>query len=287
MELLRRLNDCFAASGYEEEIREVVFEHLSHWYDVSVDALGNVIASKSGAGEHLAFLAPMDTGGVLLNYKKEDTSYYFVKLSPELKANLQDAKGRALDGTVGKFFYVSEQPEKSYFHAESELELPMIADVSVSFSVSEERITSRHAALYALLALAERLRAVSSPVTFVALAQTKLRQRGAYGHLPNDVDMHVLIEPLEVGKYHLGDGAIFSLKDGAYLCPERVFERFSAFQNRYVGEDKPSLAAVLSRQGNGRLVASLKIPVRGIGTANETFCLADVKDLCNKLSKLL
>lgn len=288
MELLRRLNDSFSASGYEDEIRTVVCEYLSQWYDISVDVLGNVVASKKGVGETIVFAAPMDTGGVFLNCRKEENSYYYVKISSEAKTDPKDAKGRTFDGATGMFVQNRDHPEYSHFVSNGgSIALPSIADILVPFSASEKRVTSRQAALYALLLLAEKVHMLPFSFTFVALAQTMLRQRGAFGRLPQDAAFCVVLEPLEAGRYQPGDGAVLCLKDGVYLCPEQVRMKFSTFKKYYVSEEKPSLSAALAKQGRGHLVASVKIPVRGIGTKDETFCPSDIHDLCHRLFGLV
>ena len=84
----------------------------------------------------------------------------------------------------------------------------------------------------------------------------------------------------------LGNGAILCLKDGSYLCPDYVKTKIGAYNNKLVCEEKPSLAFELSRQEHGRMVASVKIPAKGIGTTAERFCMDDVLDLCDRLASL-
>lgn len=288
MELLKRLNDSFSACGYEEEVRAVVSDYLSKWYAVSGDTFGNVIATKAGEGQHLAFAAPMDTGGLFLNYEKSAGCYHYVKLSTNVKTNLQNALGRTFDGHKGVFLHHSEEPDQSYLDLGGEpIMLPMVADITVPFAVYGNRVVSRQGALFALLKLAEKLAGCSCAITIAALAQTSLQHRGACGKLPSDADFYTLIEPMEEGRFHMGDGGVLCLKDGVYLMPESLKERFSAFENRCVCECKPSLAATLSKQQGGLRVASVKLPVRGMGTVTETFCPTDIDDLCGKLAALV
>ncbi len=281
MELLKRLNESFSASGYEEEIKSVVVDYLSQWYAITSDALGNVIATKKGTEEHLVFCAPMDSGGYYLNHEKDDKAYSFTKLSSASKGKVDSAKARTYSGIKGTF-----SEDGKTFVSDEKLVLPTVADIIVPFSVSEYRINSRHGDLYGLLLLAERLKNVPQEITVVALAQTSLRQRGVFGMIPASADLYVLIELLENRHVSLGDGAVLCLKDGAYICPQTVKEKICMFDKMYVGEEKPSLAFELSRQGHGRRVASIKIPAKKIGTTEETFCMGDVFNLCNKLTSL-
>ncbi len=284
MELLRRLNNSFSASGYEDEIRAVVCEHLSKWYDVKVDVLGNVIATRGTEGKHFAFLAPMDTGGYYLNHQKCEGAYHCTKIARTSDTNLNGLLGCTFSGKKGTF--AQEKDEILFLLDKEETTLPDVADIMVPFSVSEHRITARHADLYAMLLLAERLKDAPLTVSFVALAQTTHRRRGAYGTLPKEADLYVLIEQLENEKFRHGQGAILCLKDDRYLCPKVVKNNCAMFENRYVCEEKGTLASALACQDHGRLVASVKIPTSNIGTQNERFSLADVNDLCDKLVAL-
>lgn len=286
MELLKTLNNCFSVSGYEDEIRAEVCKELSKHYSVSVDVLGNVIATRAGKGENLAFAAPMDSGGVFLNCEKSAGQYHFVPLSPLVKMPTAHALGRTYDGHHG-VFSVSQDKENSYFDLGTECaKLPTVADIKVPFCRIGEYVLSRHGALYTLLRLAEKLSGSDRNLTFVALAQTMLRHRGAYGLLPQEPEIYTLIETAENDRLLPGDGAALCLKEGSYLMPEEVGTRFYMFKKRVVFEADSSLAATVAKQKNGRMVASLKIPVLEKGTSTERFLIRDVNELCEKLVTL-
>lgn len=277
MELLKQLNDAFSVCGYEDEIREVVKKYFSKHFNVYVDRLGNVIARKEGKGKHFVFLAPMDVPGAFLNVQKEEDEFFSTKLSGTFKVT-EDCSARTNNGTSGRFFVDEKRPEHAYYKSEGEsVDLPAVAEISVSFSKDGERVTSRHGALYALMKLSEEVCGEDSSFTFVALAQTSLRQRGAYGDIPDGADCYTLIEQYENERFKLGEGAILCLKDGGYVMPlslKNCFVRY--FENLLVCDEKPSLAGTLCRQRGGRRVASVKLPVSGWRTQNETFSLKDI-----------
>ncbi len=280
MELLKQLNESFSVCGYEEEIREVVARFLSKYYDVHVDRLGNVIAHKAGTGEHLVFLSPMDVPGAFLNVEKEDGSYFYTKLATDFKVS-DGCNGRSADGVCGSFHKDEKHPEGSFFKtSDGVIKVPSVAEVTVPFSIEGKSVTTRNGALFAMLKLSEQLCADDRSLTFVALAQTALRHRGAYGEIPVGADAYTLIELCENDRFKVGDGAILCLKDGAYIMPLVLKQRFaSCFENRLVCEEKPSLAATLMKQKGGFMVASMKIPVVRRGTDRETVSLADIDDL--------
>lgn len=70
MELLRELSDAFGVSGFEDEVREVLRTRIAPFVDdVSVDALGNLIAVRRGKDERVAMLdAHMDEIGFLVKW---------------------------------------------------------------------------------------------------------------------------------------------------------------------------------------------------------------------------
>ena len=79
--LLERLSNACAVSGDEGEVRKIVLEEVRpHADEVSVDALGNVIATKRGSGEHplrVMLAAHMDEVGLMITYDVGDGIYRF------------------------------------------------------------------------------------------------------------------------------------------------------------------------------------------------------------------
>lgn len=81
LELLKRLSETPGVSGREEQVRELVISELRPLVDdLSVDALGNVIAVKRGASAHKVMLAAhMDEIGFMARYIDERG---FVRVQP-------------------------------------------------------------------------------------------------------------------------------------------------------------------------------------------------------------
>jgi putative aminopeptidase FrvX len=81
LKLLERLSNACAVSGDEGEVRKIVLEEVRPYADeVKVDALGNVLASKRGSGEHplrVMLAAHMDEVGLMLTYDVGDGIYRF------------------------------------------------------------------------------------------------------------------------------------------------------------------------------------------------------------------
>jgi putative aminopeptidase FrvX len=79
--LLERLSNACAVSGDEGEVRKIVLDELRPIADeVKVDALGNVLATRHGAGElrmRVMLAAHMDEVGMMLTHNLGDGSYRF------------------------------------------------------------------------------------------------------------------------------------------------------------------------------------------------------------------
>jgi putative aminopeptidase FrvX len=81
LRLLERLCNACAVSGDEGEVRKIVLEQVRpHADEVSVDALGNVLAVKAGLGDHrlkVMLAAHMDEVGFILVSDEEDGFFRF------------------------------------------------------------------------------------------------------------------------------------------------------------------------------------------------------------------
>ena len=288
MELLRQLNKSFSVCGYEDEIQEVVRNYFSQKYDVRVDQLGNVIAHKGGRGAHYVFLAPMDVPGAFLNVKKEGDSYFYTKLTPSFKTT-NGSSGRSREGIEGVFCVDEKKPELSHFKTDGlVIKLPTVAEVTVPFSFENNFVKSRHCALYSILKLSEKLCEEKTTVTFIALAQTSLRNRGAFGAIPQGADCYFVIEPYENEHFKVGNGSILCLKDGEYIMPLVLKERLKhRFENLLVCEDKQSLSGCLAKRKGGCMVASVKLPVADLRTDKEQFSFKDVDDLISRIGDIV
>src|SRR5512136_1352159 len=81
VKLLERLSNACGVSGDEGEVRKIVLEKIRpHADEVKVDALGNVLATKRGSGEHplrVMLAAHMDEVGLMVTNDESDGIYRF------------------------------------------------------------------------------------------------------------------------------------------------------------------------------------------------------------------
>lgn len=81
LRLLERLSNACAVSGDEGEVRKIVLEEVRpHADEVKVDALGNVLVTRRGSGEHplrVMVAAHMDEAGLMITSDEGDGIYRF------------------------------------------------------------------------------------------------------------------------------------------------------------------------------------------------------------------
>ena len=80
-ELLKRLSNAPGVSGFEENVREIIFKELDDVVDeIKIDEMGNLIAIKNGEpnGKKIMLAAHMDEIGLMVRYIDE---HGFIKFS--------------------------------------------------------------------------------------------------------------------------------------------------------------------------------------------------------------
>lgn len=108
--LLRELSDAFGVSGFEDEVRERI-EQLIRPYvdDVTVDALGNLIATRGGSDDRVLMLdAHMDEIGFLVKWIDEKGFLRFTpiggwdeRIIPSHRVEIRTREGKIRHGVIG------------------------------------------------------------------------------------------------------------------------------------------------------------------------------------------
>ena len=106
--VLQRLSELDGPSGFEDEVREYVKGMAAQaGADVSVDRLGNVIASVRGPPPHVMLVAHMDEIGLMVSEVDDDGFLFFTtiggwdpRLLPGLSVRVLGSR-RKLYGTIG------------------------------------------------------------------------------------------------------------------------------------------------------------------------------------------
>ena len=131
--LLEKLVKAFGVPGSEDEIREIVKEHMEkHLDEVQVDTLGNVIGIKKGGDKKIMLAAHMDQIGFMVRGITEDG---YLAISPmggvnpiTLRSRMVRIRGR--NGYV--FGVIGEKPP----HIEKKAEKKEIKELRVDIGVN-------------------------------------------------------------------------------------------------------------------------------------------------------
>ena len=73
--MIEKLSNAYAPSAKEEEVRQLIINDLSDFYDeIKIDNLGNLIIHKPGKKKTIAVTAPMDEVSFIVTHNKSDKS---------------------------------------------------------------------------------------------------------------------------------------------------------------------------------------------------------------------
>lgn len=204
IELLRRLTDAPGIAGRERRVREVVHEAIAPVVDeVSIDRLGNLIATKRGSGGPAILIAAhMDEIGFLVRHVDPGG---FLRLQPvgsfdprvllAQRVTVHTREGDRVPGVIGT------TAEPLHFSPPKETRIPAVDDLFVDVGAAadrieigdmvtldrglvatEDRITSRalddRLGLYVMI---EAMRRVSTPVSTVVAVATTQEEVGSRG----------------------------------------------------------------------------------------------------------
>ena len=123
LRLLEKLCNACAVSGDEGEVRKIVLEEVRpHVDEVSVDALGNVLALKAGAGDQrlqVMLAAHMDEVGFMLVSDEEDGYFRFDNVGGidvrQLPGKPVRIGGEHVHGVIGaKPIHLTTEDERSH-----------------------------------------------------------------------------------------------------------------------------------------------------------------------------
>src|SRR5665647_3898735 len=81
--LLKKLSNAPGVSGFEDEIREIIFKELQGFVDeIKIDEMGNFIAIKKGdpEGKKIMIAAHMDEIGLMVRYIDKNGFIKFSKI---------------------------------------------------------------------------------------------------------------------------------------------------------------------------------------------------------------
>jgi endoglucanase len=119
-DLIKKLAEAYGPSGREEQIRDLLRAEVEPLVDhVSVDALGNLVASKkgSGGGQNVMLAAHMDEIGLIVSYVDKKGFLRFQPIGGVDPMTLVGGRVQFADGAIG----VIAPEKRQEFRKEPEL----------------------------------------------------------------------------------------------------------------------------------------------------------------------
>ncbi|MCX7715026.1 MAG: M42 family metallopeptidase [Clostridia bacterium] len=311
MKLLEKLVCCNSVSGNEKEIRECIINEIEPYADeIKMDALGNLIVHKKGAGKRVMYAAHMDEIGVIATFIDENGFIRFANVGGLNVRNLVNLKVVFTNGTVGVIGSEEEEFKKhpsisklyidigadSRDEAEKKVCIGDTAMFLGDMHITGGRVVSKaldnRVGCYILIETLKRLKSVPNDLYFVFTVQEEVGLRGARtSAFGIDPDMGISVDVTDTGDtpeaeamaVKLGKGAAIKVKDSSILCHSdvRTLMIETAKKNKI-----PYQLEVLTAGGTdagaihttraGVPTGGLSVPVRYIHSPSE---MADIGDI--------
>lgn len=105
-DLLKKMTQITGVSGNEEKIRDDIIQEIKNKVDeITVDALGNLIAVKKGKGKKIMVAVHMDEIGIMATFIDDDGFIRFSNIGGVSKYNSIGQRVRFNNGTIGIIHY--------------------------------------------------------------------------------------------------------------------------------------------------------------------------------------
>lgn len=321
--LLKQLVEIHGPSGFEDQVRDLIHSEIESFAEeISVDALGNLIAVKRGQGGGLKIMvaAHMDEIGLMVSHVSKDGFLRFTNLGGVFPPTLLGNRVQFDDGTLGIIYaegkdFPREMPPLDKFFidvgASSKEDCPVQVGEAASFvrelAVQGNRWTAKsmddRIGCYVAIEVLKNLQSTPHEVHFVFSVQEEVGTRGAQaaanGILP-DIGIAVDITPTgdlpesRRTAVDLGKGPAIKVKDRGMIAHSGLVRtmRTCAEKNDIpyqleVLEIGSTDARSMQIAGPGSAAGCLSIPCRFAHSQSETVDASDVENSIKLLSALL
>lgn len=321
MKLLEKLTQTNSPSGCENAVRELIKAEISDFCDeMSIDALGNLIAHKKGERSKVMFAAHMDEIGVTASFIDDNGFIRFAAVGGLCIKELLEFKVRFANGTVGVIGSEEESLDKKadikklYIDigaknkkdAEKKVKIGDTAAFVGDYYKSGDTVISKaldnRAGCYVLIEAMKKIASSQNDLYFVFTAQEEVGLRGAktaaFGIEP---DFAVAVDVTDTGDtpgaplmaVNMGKGAAIKVMDRSVLCDSDVrthmIETAKANKIPYQLEimtDGGTDAGAIHLSGSGVKTGGLSVPTRYIHSPSEMASVSDIK-ACIELTAAL
>jgi tetrahedral aminopeptidase len=322
-ELIKKLVEAYGPSGFEDGMRDLIRPEIEKYVDeISVDAMGNLIALKKGDGSGLKVMiaAHMDEIGVMVSHITKDGFLRFTNIGGVYAHTLMGGRVQFANGLIG-VVHCDRLTDRNKVHgldkyfidvgATSPEDCPVgVGDAAGfvrPFLAQGNRLTAktmddRIGCVVAIEAL-KKLKKTPHDVYFVFSVQEEVGTRGAQAAangLSPDVGIALDVtgvgdvpeaRPMDIG---LGKGAAIKVKDSGMiahvglvrLMKKRAEEAGIPYQLEVL-EAGSTDARSIQIANAGSAAGCISIPCRYVHSPSETVDARDVEASINLLVEIL
>jgi putative aminopeptidase FrvX len=321
---LRELTEAFGVSGYENEVRDLIKKEIEELVDeITIDALGNLIALKKGTGpahRKVMLAAHMDEVGLQVT-KIEKEGLIRAKVLGFLWADMAYMNrivfrsglvgvlgGKLAEGKndIGKLYI--DIGTKTRDEAGKHVQVGDIAtfigpyqelpgDIVISKAL-DDRI-----GCYILIETIKKIRANQDDLYFAFTVQEEVGCRGgmvAAARIAPDLGLAVDITPAHdypndlEGSNEMGGGVAIKVSDMSVICNEAIVQDLTACCKRYgiqyqmdVIDRGGTDSGVINRSGTGVAVAGVSVATRYPHGPSSMLSMKDVEAAISLLDHYL
>ncbi len=322
-QLIQKLVEAYGPSGFEDQVRALIRAEIEPFVDeITVDAMGNLIALKKGdgSGKKVMLAAHMDEIGFMVSHITKDGFLRFANIGGVNNLHLGGARAKFADGTIGVIYTEKRKDRgrlgglnKFYIDvgASSPEDCPVsVGDAGIFWQTFVERgdyLTSKAMddRVCCAIAIAALQQLESSPhdIYFVFTVQEEIGVRGATaaantiapdigisldvtltGDTPNGAKMAV----------SLGKGPAIKVKDSGMIAHQglvklmrRVADSADVPYQLEVLSGGSTDARAIQISGPGVIAGCISIPCRYVHSTSETVSLSDIKNALKLLLEVL
>ncbi|WP_420627427.1 M42 family metallopeptidase [Candidatus Leptofilum sp.] len=322
-DLIKKLVEAYGPSGFEDQMRDLIRPEIEKFADdISVDAMGNLIAHKKGTRDGLKVMvaAHMDEIGLMISHITDDGFCRFTNIGGIYPHTLLGSRVQFGDGRIG--IIASDRItdrgkvhglEKHYIDvgATSKEDCPVKVGDAVGFvrefmvqdkHLSAKSMDDRIGCVVAIEAM-KRLKKTPHDVYFVFSVQEEVGTRGAQAAanmLDPDVGIALDVtlagdtpEPTPIA-IDLGKGTAIKVKDSGMiahtglvrLMKQRAEEAEIPYQLEVLTGGSTDARSIQIANG-GAAAGCISIPCRYVHTQSETVHADDVENSVKLLVEIL
>ncbi|MCH5210731.1 MAG: M42 family metallopeptidase [Oscillospiraceae bacterium] len=317
LKLLEELTQVNSPSGNESDIRSFISSEVSPYCDdVTVDAMGNIIAHKKGKGKKIMFAAHMDEIGIIVKSIDDKGFIRFSALGGLNVRNLVNLRVRFLNGTEGvigaqeeafkdkpaldKLFIDIGEKDKS--EAEKKVNIGDAAVFEGGFSENNDIVISKaldnRAGCAIIIKALSEIKDNENDLYFVFTVQEEVGLRGAKtAAFSINPDIAVAVDVTDTGDtpdapamaVEMGKGAAIKVMDRSVICDPDVRVKMieTAKENKIpyqleIMTDGGTDAGAIHLSRAGVKTGGISVPTRYIHSPSEMVSIGDIEN-CAKL----